>query len=158
MTQLGDSLARLVPATADLRCLKDRTPIATRMLKKSLTEVEDVNIAKAILDLQLSETPIKPRSAATAKMIQPSFVRASSVRSTKYDDQTLHAHHDQVQHGPSGFPGTGAIQLPPSGDAVPTTVSLLDSLDQEHRVHRVCTLSVYPEYDFDLDDVTAEHN
>jgi flagellar hook-associated protein 3 FlgL len=54
--------------------MKSRNALTTDGLKSSLSEVEDVDITKALIDLNVQQTAYQAALAATARAIQPSLV------------------------------------------------------------------------------------
>ena len=54
--------------------MKSRIALTTDDLRSSLTEVEDVDITKALIDLNVQQTAYQAALAATSRAIQPSLV------------------------------------------------------------------------------------
>jgi len=57
-----------------LEVLKDRTDVTQINIKQNLSDVEDIDIARTILDVQLRENSYQAALSATARVIQPSLV------------------------------------------------------------------------------------
>jgi len=70
LTALADVGTRYGRVESALQTLKD----ATLDMQASLSEVENVDIAKAIVDLQMQEVAYQAALGATARVIQPSLI------------------------------------------------------------------------------------
>lgn len=73
-TTMQNTLATVGARYNRLETIKTQNDDRTVTLKGSLAEVEDIDLPKAITDLQLQQTAYQAALAATAKMIQPSLV------------------------------------------------------------------------------------
>ena len=78
---LATDLTRLSSASASegarynrVSQAKDLADAAPLQLKTSLSDVEDVDLAKATIDLQVAETSYKAALASTARTVQPSLL------------------------------------------------------------------------------------
>lgn len=78
---LATDLTRLSSASASegarynrISQAKDLADAAQLQLKTSLSDVEDVDLAKATIDLQVAETSYKAALASTARTVQPSLL------------------------------------------------------------------------------------
>jgi flagellar hook-associated protein 3 FlgL len=72
--RIQDQLATVGALYNRVQTMRDRADSTALNLKSSLSEVEDVDLPKTIVDLQLQETAYQSALSATAKVIQPSLV------------------------------------------------------------------------------------
>lgn len=74
MDRMEQGLAEVGARYRRLEVLKDRTDVTQINVKQSLSEVEDIDMARTILDVQLRENSYQAALSATARVIQPSLV------------------------------------------------------------------------------------
>jgi flagellar hook-associated protein 3 FlgL len=72
--RIQDQLASVGALYNRVQTMRDRADSTALNLKSSLSEVEDIDLPKTIVDLQLQETAYQSALSATAKVIQPSLV------------------------------------------------------------------------------------
>ena len=74
MTRVGDSLATVGAATNRVEAAMQRNTDAQLALRTELSEVEDVDVAEAVMELQTQEVAYQSTLAALSRVLQPSLV------------------------------------------------------------------------------------
>ena len=74
MTRVGDSLATIGAATNRVEAAMQRNTDAQLALRTELSEVEDVDVAEAVMELQTQEVAYQSTLAALSRVLQPSLV------------------------------------------------------------------------------------
>ena len=71
---IQSNLAEVGARYKRVETMKDRNDVGALTMKQDLSAVEDVDLAKAVMDLQMQETAYQAALQATARVIQPSLV------------------------------------------------------------------------------------
>jgi flagellar hook-associated protein 3 FlgL len=71
---IQDNLSKVGALYNRVETMRDRADNTVLTLRNSLSDVEDIDLPKTIVDLQLQETAYKAALSATARVIQPSLV------------------------------------------------------------------------------------
>jgi flagellar hook-associated protein 3 FlgL len=72
--RIQDQLSNVGALYNRVQTMRDRADSSALNLKNNLSDVEDIDLPKTIVDLQLQETAYQSALSATAKAIQPSLV------------------------------------------------------------------------------------
>ncbi len=73
-TTVQTSLAEAGARMKHILTMQDRTSVGALNLRESLSQVEDIDLPKAIMDMRIQETAYQAALQTTAKVIQPTLV------------------------------------------------------------------------------------
>jgi flagellar hook-associated protein 3 FlgL len=74
VSALHDQLAKIGARYNQVEIMRDRADDQLLVLRQGLSEVEDIDIPRTIVDLQLQEVAYKAALSATSRVIQPSLL------------------------------------------------------------------------------------